>query len=191
MADKAPEAFRTISEVSDLLDTPPHVLRFWESKFAQLKPVKRAGGRRYYRPADVALLAGIRRLLHDDGMTIRGVQKLLREHGVRHVAELGAAPDGAIEAEAREVVAEEAPAPDLFAGLDVADAESLLPEAEGPVAPLPAAPVAAEAEADGRQVSTRLRGLEAVAEPAAWQALEGRVAALHARLVAADRRAGG
>jgi DNA-binding transcriptional MerR regulator len=72
--DKAPDAFRTISEVAEELETPAHVLRFWESRFPQIKPVKRAGGRRYYRPADVALLAGIRQLLHTEGMTIRGVQ---------------------------------------------------------------------------------------------------------------------
>ena len=86
--DKAPDAFRTISEVADHLDTPAHVLRFWESRFPQIRPVKRAGGRRYYRPADVALLTGIKRLLHDEGLTIRGVQKILREQGVRHVAGL-------------------------------------------------------------------------------------------------------
>lgn len=85
---KSPEAFRTISEVAELLDTPAHVLRFWESRFPQIRPVKRAGGRRYYRPADVALLAGIRKLLHDDGVTIRGVQKILREQGIRHVSGL-------------------------------------------------------------------------------------------------------
>jgi len=84
--DKSPDAFRTISEVADWLGTPTHVLRFWESRFTQVKPVKRAGGRRYYRPADMELLGGIKRLLHDDGMTIRGVQKLLREEGVKHVA---------------------------------------------------------------------------------------------------------
>lgn len=88
--DKSPEAFRTISEVAETLETPAHVLRFWESRFPQIRPVKRAGGRRYYRPADVALLSGIRHLLHDEGMTIRGVQKILREQGVRHVADLGA-----------------------------------------------------------------------------------------------------
>jgi DNA-binding transcriptional MerR regulator len=83
--DKAPEAFRTISEVADELDVPKHVLRFWEAKFAQLKPMKRGGGRRYYRPEDVALLRGIRFLLYNDGYTIRGVQKILREHGSRFV----------------------------------------------------------------------------------------------------------
>ena len=88
--DKSPDAFRTISEVADALETPAHVLRFWESRFPQIKPVKRAGGRRYYRPADVALLGGIRHLLHDEGMTIRGVQKILREQGVRHVAAMAA-----------------------------------------------------------------------------------------------------
>ena len=86
--DKSPEAFRTISEVAEHLDTPAHVLRFWESRFPQIKPVKRAGGRRYYRPSDVALLTGIKRLLHDQGLTIRGVQKILRDHGVREVAGL-------------------------------------------------------------------------------------------------------
>lgn len=90
--DKSPDAFRTISEVSDWLDTPAHVLRFWESRFPQVRPVKRAGGRRYYRPSDVALLSGIKKLLHDDGLTIRGVQKMLREQGIRHVASLGSAP---------------------------------------------------------------------------------------------------
>jgi DNA-binding transcriptional MerR regulator len=83
--DKAPEAFRTISEVADELEVPKHVLRFWEAKFAHLKPMKRGGGRRYYRPEDVALLRGIRRLLYNDGYTIRGVQKILREHGPRFV----------------------------------------------------------------------------------------------------------
>jgi DNA-binding transcriptional MerR regulator len=87
---KSRDAFRTISEVADELATPAHVLRFWESKFSQVKPVKRAGGRRYYRPADLDLLAGIKKLLHDDGMTIKGAQKLLREQGVKHVGSLGA-----------------------------------------------------------------------------------------------------
>ena len=86
MAKKAREAFRTISEVADWLDVPAHVLRFWESKFTQIKPVKRAGGRRYYRPSDMELIGGIKALLHDDGLTIRGVQKILKEEGVKHVA---------------------------------------------------------------------------------------------------------
>lgn len=85
---KAPDAFRTISEVADWLETPAHVLRFWESKFSQVKPVKRAGGRRYYRRNDMLLLGGIKRLLHHDGMTIKDVQKLLRDKGAKHVATL-------------------------------------------------------------------------------------------------------
>ncbi|HAA91300.1 MAG TPA: MerR family transcriptional regulator [Rhodospirillaceae bacterium] len=80
---KSADAFRTISEVSGELDVPQHVLRFWETKFTQVKPMKRGGGRRYYRPDDVALLMAIRALLYDDGYTIRGVQRLLREKGVR------------------------------------------------------------------------------------------------------------
>lgn len=85
---KSADAFRTISEVAEWLETPAHVLRFWESKFTQVKPVKRAGGRRYYRPADMRLLGGIKKLLHEDGMTIKGVQKILREQGIKHVSSL-------------------------------------------------------------------------------------------------------
>ena len=91
---KSPEAFRTISEVAAQLGVPQHVLRFWESRFAQIKPIKRAGGRRYYRPEDVDLLCGIRVLLYSDGFTIRGVQKILRDRGLRHVAQLGRAAIG-------------------------------------------------------------------------------------------------
>lgn len=83
---KSRDAFRTISEVADWLGVQAHVLRFWESKFSQVKPVKRAGGRRYYRPNDMQLLGGIKKLLHDDGLTIKGVQKMLREQGVAHVS---------------------------------------------------------------------------------------------------------
>src|SRR5215475_3643660 len=94
LREKSPEAFRTISEVALELDMPQHVLRFWESRFAQVRPVKRAGGRRYYRPEDVDLLRGIRALLYSDGFTIRGVQKILRDRGLRHVAQVGRASGG-------------------------------------------------------------------------------------------------
>src|SRR6201991_4664095 len=83
---KSPDAFRTISEVADDLDLPQHVLRFWETRFSQIKPLKRGGGRRYYRPDDVMLLRGIRHLLYDQGFTIKGVQRILKEQGARHVA---------------------------------------------------------------------------------------------------------
>jgi DNA-binding transcriptional MerR regulator len=86
---KSPEAFRTISEVADALNVPQHVLRFWETRFHEVKPVKRAGGRRYYRPEDIELLRGIRALLYSDGFTIRGVQKILKDRGFRHVAGIG------------------------------------------------------------------------------------------------------
>lgn len=85
---KSPDAFRTISEVADWLGVQAHVLRFWESKFSQVKPIKRAGGRRYYRPSDMLLLGGIRQLLHEDGLTIKGAQKMLREKGVAYVADM-------------------------------------------------------------------------------------------------------
>jgi len=88
--EKSAQAFRTISEVAEELDTPAHVLRFWETKFPQLNPMKRGGGRRYYRPADVALLRGIRTLLYAEGLTIKGLQKVFREKGVRHVCAVGA-----------------------------------------------------------------------------------------------------
>ncbi len=83
--DKAPDAFRTISEVADDLKVPQHVLRFWESRFSQIKPMKRAGGRRYYRPDDVDLLRGIHHLLYGQGYTIRGVQRILRDQGLKFV----------------------------------------------------------------------------------------------------------
>lgn len=84
--DKSPDAFRTIREVSEWLETPAHVLRFWESKFSQIRPVKRAGGRRYYRPKDMLLLGGIKHLLHDEGHTIKRVQRMLGTDGVKAVA---------------------------------------------------------------------------------------------------------
>lgn len=95
---KSPDAFRTISEVADWLGVPAHVLRFWESKFTQVKPVKRAGGRRYYRPADMQLLGGIKTLLHNDGMTIKGVQKMLREQGIGEVSSLSPPLDSELDA---------------------------------------------------------------------------------------------
>ena len=88
---KSPGAFRTISEVSSDLEVPPHVLRFWETKFPQIKPLKRGGGRRYYRPEDVDLLRQIRQLLYNDGYTIKGVQRLLKEGALKNTAQLGVA----------------------------------------------------------------------------------------------------
>lgn len=109
--DKAPDAFRTISEVADELDIPQHVLRFWETRFAQIKPMKRSGGRRYYRPDDVDLLKGIRRLLYGEGYTIRGVQRILKEHGIKAVQGLSdasvAASFGAVEKTLEQTLAEE------------------------------------------------------------------------------------
>ena len=96
-AQKSAEAFRTISEVAAELEVPQHVLRFWETKFVAVKPLKRGGGRRYYRPDDVDLLRGIRSLLYNDGLTIKGVQKILREQGARYVMELGRSAGGLLE----------------------------------------------------------------------------------------------
>src|ERR1700747_127926 len=85
IVEKAPDAFRTISEVAEEINVPQHVLRFWESRFTQIRPLKRGGGRRYYRPDDVDLLRGVRHLLYGEGYTIRGVQRILREQGVTFV----------------------------------------------------------------------------------------------------------
>jgi DNA-binding transcriptional MerR regulator len=85
VVEKAPDAFRTISEVADDLNLPQHVLRFWETRFQQIKPLKRGGGRRYYRPDDIDLLRGIQHLLYGEGYTIRGAQRLLKDHGIKFV----------------------------------------------------------------------------------------------------------
>ncbi len=141
--EKAPDAFRTISEVADEIDVPQHVLRFWESRFPQIRPMKRGGGRRYYRPDDVDLLRGIRHLLYGEGYTIRGVQRILREQGVTLVQTVwrvdvepseATAEDEADEAVAAES-AEQRLEPNLFA---VAD-ERREPRLEGaPIAETPA-----------------------------------------------------
>ena len=94
---KGPEAFRTISEAAEELGAPQHVLRFWETKFSFIRPMKRAGGRRFYRPQDIAMLRGIQALLHRDGYTIRGVSLLYREHGIQRIL---AAPNGPAEVSA-------------------------------------------------------------------------------------------
>ena len=119
MSGKSPAAYRTIGEVSDMLGVAQHVLRFWESRFAQIRPVKRAGNRRHYRPDDIALIRRIRELLHDEGYSIRGVQKLLKASGVKTVIEgvgraaaspapaAGPAPATAVDREAlREILGE-------------------------------------------------------------------------------------
>jgi DNA-binding transcriptional MerR regulator len=136
---KAPDAFRTISEVAEDIDVPQHVLRFWETRFPQIKPLKRGGGRRYYRREDVDLVRGIRALLYGQGYTIKGVQRILREGGVRNVQAVGRGEAQAPEppAEAAEAAAP-GPRPDL--------AEP------APIEPPAARPPAAGFDADGRAV---------------------------------------
>jgi len=141
--NKSAEAFRTIGEVAEELEIPKHVLRFWEGRFPQIRPMKRGGGRRYYRPEDMELLRGIRALLHAEGYTIRGVQKILREHGVDQVKA----------AACRKPDAEEAP-------LDTAEAPKKRKRGRKPIAKAaaaiaaapPAKPVAAKAEARASNV---------------------------------------
>jgi DNA-binding transcriptional MerR regulator len=206
--DKSPDAFRTISEVADVLETPAHVLRFWESRFPQIRPVKRAGGRRYYRPSDVALLTGIKRLLHDEGLTIRGVQKILRDHGVRHVAglqdetvsvaDLGLLPEVA-PAGAEDV----APPADAASFVTVAEEEDAVIAPPPPLAARPApvqpslplfeaAPAAPWTPREDVTVAALIRALPRGAmKPSCVPvaALAGRLATLRAQLV--ERAEGG
>ena len=92
--EKSPQAFRTISEASEILSLPCHVLRFWESKFKQIKPLKRAGGRRFYRPNDILFILGIKKLLHIEGLTINGVKRLIKENGINHIIDIGKSMKG-------------------------------------------------------------------------------------------------
>ncbi|WP_420132950.1 MerR family transcriptional regulator [Rhodopseudomonas sp.] len=166
--DKAPDAFRTISEVAEELDIPQHVLRFWETRFTQIKPMKRSGGRRYYRPDDVDLLKGIRRLLYGEGYTIRGVQRILKEHGIKSVQRLAdseaSATFGAVEEAIGRTVAEEDYEPALGHGIDLDDddyegedegldlhAAMAEPDLRAAPAPAPSRPAREEARSEARR----------------------------------------
>ncbi|MFD1341732.1 MerR family transcriptional regulator [Litorisediminicola beolgyonensis] len=176
---KSRDAFRTISEVADWLDTPAHVLRFWESKFTQVKPVKRAGGRRYYRPSDMMLLGGLKKLLHEDGMTIKGAQKVLSEKGVKAVSALSQplepqyqpddfgdeAPMAEMVTDQSSVVPFAAPKPARRRPSRVDDAEIAEPVADAtPPAPVTDAPEAPAPEAD--PVAARSSEVDADLPPA-------------------------
>ncbi|MCV2875369.1 MerR family transcriptional regulator [Rhodobacteraceae bacterium XHP0102] len=165
---KSPDAFRTIREVADWLGVAAHVLRFWESKFSQIKPVKRAGGRRYYRPADMRLIGGIKVLLHDEGMTIRGVQRLLRADGVAAVASRSPELDQDLtlaEAQAR-------PQPSVAKGAQEQRDPSLDPQTAASPAPVDAPDRAAA----GAAIPERVVG--EITMDAALTALRARAAAL-------------
>jgi len=114
---KSPDAYRTIGEASDAIGVPQHVLRFWETRFSQVRPIKRAGNRRYYRPGDIALLKRIRKLLHEEGYSIRGVQKLLRSEGAKAVIEGGAEARSEMPPPARETSGNEAELRDVLGEL--------------------------------------------------------------------------
>jgi DNA-binding transcriptional MerR regulator len=153
--EKAPDAFRTISEVAQELDVPQHVLRFWESRFHEIRPMKRGGGRRYYRPNDLDLLRGIRHLLYSEGYTIRGVQRLLREQGLRFV---------------QSVWQEGAPQPPHQPADDEEPLET--PEAAGQGAGEPRAPSLSGADMGQRGVERVPPAAAPVAAPAAGLARE-------------------
>ena len=140
--DKSPDAFRTISEVAEELDLPQHVLRFWETRFHHIKPLKRAGGRRYYRPQDVDLLKGIRLLLYDEGLTIKGVQRLLKDKGAGFVGAAGRLGSVDMVASAEEPPSQAEPAREGF--------EGAAEEAEAVPPPRAAAPSGLSPEARSR-----------------------------------------
>jgi len=158
--EKAPDAFRTISEVADEIDVPQHVLRFWESRFQQIKPMKRGGGRRYYRPDDVDLLRGVRHLLYGEGYTIRGVQRILKEEGAAFVQDVwrsGAEPPPP-------------PSDEDIAVDETADAPTTRPEPNLFAVVPPRAPVAAAAD-ERREPMVEL---PSTPEPAKGQSIEDR-----------------
>jgi DNA-binding transcriptional MerR regulator len=189
--DKSPEAFRTISEVAETLDVPPHVLRFWETRFTQVKPVKRGGGRRYYRPEDVRLLRGIRGLLYDDGMTIKGVQKILRERGVRHVIGLGTEPEAEAPVEAAPPAAEAAPAPAARTRPAPKPRQPADANGRGPEAPQPDLFAPAEEGAAAVTATVPIERAAAATGPLdkpALRALVAELEALRAVMIAKPRR---
>lgn len=160
--EKSPDAFRTISEVAEDLDLPQHVLRFWETRFSQIKPLKRGGGRRYYRPDDVELLKGIRHLLYGEGYTIKGVQRILKEQGQRFVTQIwreDASPLAAMTVQTEE--AEPSGASDAVAFPDEALPNGVLPENSEETAQTPAS--------GGINFLNRLRGEKPTPSAAAGQ----------------------
>ena len=189
--DKAPGAFRTISEVADEIDVPQHVLRFWESRFTQIRPMKRGGGRRFYRPEDVDLLRGVRHLLYGEGYTIRGVQRILREQGAGFVQSIwrsGAAlppadaEDGDDEDDVTEIAAPARSEPDLsvFAAPAQPPVESTPQERERRELTQTAAPLTASAKSAGIGGEDRLKLRAALDELVACNRL------LEAALAGAD-----
>ena len=173
--EKGEQAFRTITEAAELLDVPAHVLRFWEGKFPHLRPLKRAGGRRHYRPEDMALLRGIRALLQEDGYQLKGVQKVLKDRGVAFVRARGAGPSTDEQ-------------PDVLPAV-TADPEMLAlgAAARGPVYPL--SPVTSAATAAPVTAATpAVDGAHQVRLQAALEKLE-RAEAILAAVAASQRRA--
>ena len=168
--DKAPDAFRTISEVADEIDVPQHVLRFWESRFAQIRPMKRGGGRRYYRPDDVDLLRGVRHLLYGEGYTIRGVQRILREEGATFVQNVWRA--GALQPAPESADDEESTAAAASAGTGDARPEPKL--ASFGAASVPHQDTDGRADRDRRTAKSQSPAVPAAAPPQAGMAAEQR-----------------
>ena len=156
---KSPEAFRTISEVATELDLPQHVLRFWETRFATIRPLKRSGGRRYYRPEDIALLRRIRDLLRDKGYTIKGVQKLLRQGGERTAPMLAAEAQPTL---FRSISSDEPAARLSRAGVDAADDDAPAPRDPSPPAADEGPAISATAREELQGILSELEALSAL-----------------------------
>jgi DNA-binding transcriptional MerR regulator len=151
--DKTQDAFRTIGEVAEALDLPQHVLRFWETKFSQIRPVKRVGGRRYYRPDDIQLVGAIRVLLYSEGYTIRGVQRILKEQGARAVVAASRAKGGAPAADVEQglAITQAGPGDDFLTELDMERAANAALESDESVRPT------GEAKSDATRLSAQDR----------------------------------
>ncbi|MEL6572645.1 MAG: MerR family transcriptional regulator [Pseudomonadota bacterium] len=194
---KARDAFRTISEVAETLDTPAHVLRFWESKFKQIKPVKRAGGRRYYRPDDLALLAAIKDLLHNQGNSIKDTQRLIREAGVKSVVADGhRLLDESEDASIIDAPIMPPPAPvpvaqpDLFAGTDAApDAPPRFAPSDNVLEPDPVPSFARRTEAPAPAAAPAPEAKSATSLPPQPAVREDVGSRILANLLATDSRA--
>ena len=160
MAAKGPQAFRTISEAADELGVPQHVLRFWETRFSFIRPMKRAGGRRFYRPQDIAILAGVQALLHRDGLTIKAVQALHKEQGVKALLAASASPDVSPPEQEAAAFREKPAAAPPVSNIDPMDADLDEPDLFGAPPPAPAQP---RLNPEGRaKLAETLAGLESI-----------------------------
>ena len=173
--EKTAEAFRTISEVADWLEVPTHVLRFWESQFSQIKPVKRAGGRRYYRPKDMLLIGGIKKLLHEDGESIKAAKKSLNKRGVKYVAALSETPSFMKDRNDQAAARPSDDAPNIAAIEDVNVSAERLIDTSTKVIPLPLPKLSPRQKSSLRRYPHRKRNLWGAKRPPSPAAMRDRL----------------